>query len=32
MLLAAFIISFIALMAVAGSRDSLPINFGTPGL
>lgn len=31
-LLAAFIISFIALMAVAGSHGSLPINFGTPGL
>ncbi|KAK2371660.1 multidrug resistance-associated protein [Trifolium repens] len=31
-LLAAFIISFIALMAVVGSHDSLPINFGTPGL
>ncbi|KAF7843202.1 ABC transporter C family member 13 isoform X1 [Senna tora] len=31
-LLAAFIISFIALMAVIGAHDSLPINFGTPGL
>ncbi|KAJ1428488.1 P-loop containing nucleoside triphosphate hydrolase [Sesbania bispinosa] len=31
-LLAAFIISFIALMAVVGSHGSLPINFGTPGL
>jgi len=31
-LLGAFIISFIAVMAVIGSRGSLPINFGTPGL
>ncbi|MED6155279.1 ABC transporter C member 13, variant 2 [Stylosanthes scabra] len=31
-LLGAFIVSFIALMAVAGSHRSLPINFGTPGL
>ncbi|XP_052108530.1 ABC transporter C family member 13 isoform X2 [Arachis duranensis] len=31
-LLGAFIISFIALMAVVGSHRSLPINFGTPGL
>ncbi|XP_058780381.1 ABC transporter C family member 13-like isoform X2 [Vicia villosa] len=31
-LLAAFIISFIALMAVVGSQGSLPISFGTPGL
>ncbi|KAK7325305.1 hypothetical protein VNO77_29465 [Canavalia gladiata] len=31
-LLAAFIISFIAVMAVVGSHGSLPINFGTPGL
>ncbi|XP_019436154.1 PREDICTED: ABC transporter C family member 13 isoform X3 [Lupinus angustifolius] len=31
-LLAAFIVSFIALMAVVGSHGSLPINFGTPGL
>ncbi|RXH88432.1 hypothetical protein DVH24_000031 [Malus domestica] len=31
-LLAAFIISFIAIMAVIGSRGSLPINFSTPGL
>lgn len=30
--LAAFVISFIALMAVVGSLGSLPINFGTPGL
>ncbi|KOM44579.1 hypothetical protein LR48_Vigan05g218400 [Vigna angularis] len=30
--LGAFIISFIAVMAVVGSRGSLPINFGTPGL
>lgn len=31
-LLAAFIISFIALLAVVGSHDSLPFNFATPGL
>lgn len=31
-LLAAFIISFIAVMAVVGSHGSLPVNFGTPGL
>ncbi|TKY48012.1 ABC transporter C family member 13 [Spatholobus suberectus] len=31
-LLAAFIISFIAVMAVVGSHGTLPINFGTPGL
>ncbi|KAK7270617.1 hypothetical protein RJT34_25919 [Clitoria ternatea] len=31
-LLGAFIISFIAVMAVVGSHGSLPINFGTPGL
>ncbi|CAJ1852919.1 unnamed protein product [Sphenostylis stenocarpa] len=31
-LLAALIISFIAVMAVVGSHGSLPINFGTPGL
>ncbi|KAL9323166.1 hypothetical protein ACSQ67_011219 [Phaseolus vulgaris] len=31
-LLGAFIISFIAVMAVIGSHGSLPINFGTPGL
>ncbi|XP_027340067.1 ABC transporter C family member 13 isoform X3 [Abrus precatorius] len=31
-LLAAFIISFIAVMAVVGSHGSLPISFGTPGL
>ncbi|KAL2332527.1 hypothetical protein Fmac_020108 [Flemingia macrophylla] len=31
-LLAAFIISFMAVMAVVGSHGSLPINFGTPGL
>ncbi|XP_058780377.1 ABC transporter C family member 13 isoform X1 [Vicia villosa] len=31
-LLAAFIISFIALMAVVGSQGILPISFGTPGL
>ncbi|XP_061373093.1 ABC transporter C family member 13 isoform X2 [Gastrolobium bilobum] len=31
-LLAAFIISFIALLAVVGSHGRLPINFGTPGL
>ncbi|XP_010063576.2 ABC transporter C family member 13 isoform X4 [Eucalyptus grandis] len=31
-LLAAFIISFVAVMSVIGSRGLLPINFGTPGL
>ncbi|XP_028766439.1 ABC transporter C family member 13 isoform X2 [Neltuma alba] len=31
-LLAASIISFIALMAVVGGHGSLPISFGTPGL
>lgn len=31
-LLAAFIISFVAVMSVVGSRGFLPINFGTPGL
>ncbi|KAF8041794.1 hypothetical protein BT93_A0402 [Corymbia citriodora subsp. variegata] len=31
-LLAAFIISFVAVMSVVGSRGLLPINFGTPGL
>ncbi|OVA01330.1 ABC transporter [Macleaya cordata] len=31
-LLAAFIISFVALMAVLGSRGDFPISFGTPGL
>ncbi|KAI9089508.1 hypothetical protein K1719_029113 [Acacia pycnantha] len=31
-LLAAFVISFIALMAVVGDHGNLPINFGTPGL
>ncbi|KAL4281559.1 hypothetical protein GQ457_03G042490 [Hibiscus cannabinus] len=31
-LLAASIISFIAVMAVIGSHGSLPISFGTPGL
>nr|AIU41639.1 ABC transporter family protein [Hevea brasiliensis] len=31
-LLAAFIISFVAMMAVVGSRGYLPISFGTPGL
>ncbi|GLT38273.1 hypothetical protein SLA2020_125310 [Shorea laevis] len=31
-LLAAFIIIFVAVMAVVGSRGSLPISFGTPGL
>ncbi|XP_044487071.1 ABC transporter C family member 13 isoform X3 [Mangifera indica] len=31
-LLAAFIISFVATMAVIGSRGNLPISFGTPGL
>ncbi|GKV26959.1 hypothetical protein SLEP1_g36168 [Rubroshorea leprosula] len=31
-LLASFIISFVAVMAVIGSRGSLPISFGTPGL
>ncbi|KAJ7004811.1 ABC transporter C family member 13 isoform X1 [Populus alba x Populus x berolinensis] len=31
-LLAAVIISFVALMAVIGSHDYLPISFGTPGL
>ncbi|CAL9010883.1 unnamed protein product [Prunus brigantina] len=31
-LLAAFIISFVAVLAVIGSHGSLPINFSTPGL
>ncbi|GMN36333.1 hypothetical protein TIFTF001_005927 [Ficus carica] len=31
-LLAAFVISFVALMAVVGSNGNLPISFGTPGL
>ncbi|KAM7257289.1 hypothetical protein ACFE04_013030 [Oxalis oulophora] len=31
-LLAALIISFVAIMAVIGSRENLPISFGTPGL
>ncbi|KAK6284817.1 hypothetical protein POUND7_003769 [Theobroma cacao] len=31
-LIAASIISFVAVMAVIGSRGSLPISFGTPGL
>ncbi|EXB55132.1 ABC transporter C family member 13 [Morus notabilis] len=31
-LLAAFIISFVAVMAVVGSNGNLPISFGTPGL
>ncbi|XP_020232216.1 ABC transporter C family member 13 isoform X2 [Cajanus cajan] len=31
-LLAAFIISFIAVMAVVGSHGSLPVNFASPGL
>ncbi|KAJ0008012.1 hypothetical protein Pint_30337 [Pistacia integerrima] len=31
-LLAAFIISFVATMAVIGSGGNLPISFGTPGL
>uniref|UniRef100_F6HBQ8 ABC-type xenobiotic transporter n=1 Tax=Vitis vinifera TaxID=29760 RepID=F6HBQ8_VITVI len=31
-LLAALVISFVAMMAVIGSRDSLPISLGTPGL
>ncbi|OAY37002.1 hypothetical protein MANES_11G066800v8 [Manihot esculenta] len=31
-LLAAFIMSFVAMMAVVGSRGYLPISFGTPGL
>ncbi|KAF2321524.1 hypothetical protein GH714_000277 [Hevea brasiliensis] len=31
-LLAALIISFVAMMAVVGSRGYLPISFGTPGL
>ncbi|PQQ11274.1 hypothetical protein Pyn_02136 [Prunus yedoensis var. nudiflora] len=31
-LLAAFIISFVAVMAVIGSHGRLPINFSTPGL
>ncbi|KAE7997228.1 hypothetical protein FH972_001878 [Carpinus fangiana] len=31
-LLAAFIISFVALMAVIGSRGGLPVSFSTPGL
>ncbi|XP_050232753.1 ABC transporter C family member 13 isoform X2 [Mercurialis annua] len=31
-LLGAFVISFIAVMAVVGSRGYLPISFGTPGL
>ncbi|KAJ4834345.1 hypothetical protein Tsubulata_020552 [Turnera subulata] len=30
--IAAFIISFVAVMAVVGSRRYLPITFGTPGL
>ncbi|XP_061981764.1 ABC transporter C family member 13 isoform X2 [Populus nigra] len=31
-LLAAVIVSFVAMMAVIGSHDYLPISFGTPGL
>jgi hypothetical protein len=31
-LLAAIIISFVAMMAVIGSRGGLPVSFGTPGL
>lgn len=31
-LLAAFIISFVAIMAVLGSHGGLPIGFSTPGL
>ncbi|KAJ6388093.1 hypothetical protein OIU77_026626 [Salix suchowensis] len=31
-LLAAIVISFVAMMAVIGSHDYLPISFGTPGL
>ncbi|KAA8540550.1 hypothetical protein F0562_024531 [Nyssa sinensis] len=31
-LLAAFIISFVAVMAVIGSQGNFPINLGTPGL
>ncbi|XP_030491896.2 ABC transporter C family member 13 isoform X1 [Cannabis sativa] len=31
-LLAAFVISFVAIMAVIGSSGNLPISFGTPGL
>ncbi|KAJ6694900.1 ATP-BINDING CASSETTE SUB-FAMILY C [Salix koriyanagi] len=31
-LLAAVVISFVAMMAVIGSHDYLPISFGTPGL
>lgn len=31
-LLAASIISFVALMAIIGSHRGLPISFGTPGL
>lgn len=31
-LLAAFIVSFIAVMGVFGSQEYLPINLGTPGL
>ncbi|KAJ6703052.1 ATP-BINDING CASSETTE SUB-FAMILY C [Salix viminalis] len=31
-LLAAVVISFVAMMAVTGSHDYLPISFGTPGL
>ncbi|XP_059642397.1 ABC transporter C family member 13 isoform X2 [Cornus florida] len=30
--LAAFVISFVAVLAVIGSQGNLPINFGTPGL
>lgn len=31
-LLAAFIVSFVAVMAVIGAQKHLPVNFGTPGL
>ncbi|CAN1224126.1 ABC transporter C family member 13 [Linum perenne] len=31
-LLGAFVVTFVAVMAVAGSRGYLPIDFGTPGL
>ncbi|XP_031389468.1 ABC transporter C family member 13 isoform X2 [Punica granatum] len=31
-LLAAFIISFVAITSVIGSRGNLPVSFGTPGL
>ncbi|CAI0420806.1 unnamed protein product [Linum tenue] len=31
-LIGAFIVTFVAVMAVAGSRSYLPVDFGTPGL